>query len=153
MARAAKGTLLQMGLTTSGSTFATIGEVRDIAGPGYSLETVDVTSHSSTGDYEEIVPTILRTGDVTFDINFDPKDNSHMSVAGGGSVNGLFHVFENKEKRYMRLDVPSSSERARITFQAYVTGFSLNHAVLSEQLASVVLKPTGAPVWTTATGA
>ena len=149
MARAAKGTLLKLGKITTGSTFATVGEVKDISGPGYSLETVEVTSHTSTGDYEEIVPTILRTGDVTFDINFDPNTNTHMNAAGGGSSDSLFHAYENKERRFYELNVPASVGRAVITFGAYVTGFSLGHAVLGEQLASVTLKPTGAPIWTT----
>ncbi len=149
MARAAKGTLLQVGNTASTVVYSTVGEVRDIAGPAYSLETVETTSHSSTGDYEEIVPTILRTGDVAFDVNLDPKDATHLSTAAGGSTDGLFHLFENKINRTMQVVVPSSTGTSTITFNAYVTGFSLSHPVLGEQLASVTIKPTGAPTWST----
>jgi predicted secreted protein len=109
MARAAKGTLLQVGNTATTIVYTTVGEVRDISGPAYSLETVEVTSHSSTGDYEEIVPTILRTGDVSFDINLDPKDATHLSTAAGGSTDGLFSLFENKTNRTMQLVVPASA--------------------------------------------
>ena len=41
-----------------------VAQVTSISGPGISLDTVDVTEHDGDG-WEEVVATILRSGEVT----------------------------------------------------------------------------------------
>ena len=70
------GTVLKRGATP-------IAQVLDISGPGLSADTEDVTSHDSTGGWEEHVVTVLRTGDVSFDIEYDPNAATHKNAAAG----------------------------------------------------------------------
>ena len=49
-----------------------IEEVRDISGPEFTLDMVDVTSHDSPNGYEEKKPTIKRLGDITFNMSAVP---------------------------------------------------------------------------------
>src|SRR5574343_1494898 len=72
----AYGTLLKRGATT-------VVAVTSISGPGLSLDTEDVTSHDSTGAWEEVVGTILRSGEVTLDLVYDPAAATHKNAAGG----------------------------------------------------------------------
>jgi hypothetical protein len=40
-----------------------VANVTNIGGPSLALDVEDVTSHESTGGWEEVVATILRTGE------------------------------------------------------------------------------------------
>ena len=60
-----------------------VAQVRNISGPSLSLDTEDVTSHDSTGGWEEVVATILRSGEVTLDLVYDPAAATHKNAAGG----------------------------------------------------------------------
>jgi hypothetical protein len=59
---------------------ATVGQVANISGPGLSLDTADATTHDSPGGWEEVVPTILRSGEVTLEILFDPDNVTHQGL-------------------------------------------------------------------------
>lgn len=61
-----------------------VANVTNIGGPSLALDVEDVTSHESTGGWEEVVATILRTGEVTLDINFDPASLMHKIGTGAG---------------------------------------------------------------------
>ncbi len=57
--------------------------VTNISGPGLSLDTEDVTTHDSTGAWEEVVGTILRSGEISMDIVYDPAHATHKNAANG----------------------------------------------------------------------
>jgi hypothetical protein len=132
------GTLLQIGDGGGPETFTTIGEVKDISGPSLALDTEDATSHDSTDGWEVLVPTILRSGEVTFDINFDPDEGTHDITTG------LLADEVAKTLRHFKLIFPdlTSTEWA---FSAYVTGFETSAPVAGVLGASVTLKPSGQP--------
>jgi hypothetical protein len=73
---AAFGTLFKIGATT-------VTEVTSISGPGISVDTIDVTNHSSTGAWKEFVAGCLDGGEVTLDINYVPTDATHKNAASG----------------------------------------------------------------------
>ena len=81
-ALSAFGTLLRIGDGATPENFTTITEVVEISGPNLALNTEDATSHDSPGGYEEWVGTILRTGEVSFDVNFLPTDATQSFAAG-----------------------------------------------------------------------
>ena len=58
-------------------------QVKSISGPGLTLDTEDVTSHDSTGGWEEVVGTILRSGELSCDMVYDPAHATHKYAAGG----------------------------------------------------------------------
>jgi predicted secreted protein len=129
---AAYGALLKRGATT-------IAAVTNISGPGLSLDTEDVTSHDSTGAWEEHVATILRSGEVTADIVYDPNDATHKNAAGG-----LLADLVSRAAQTYSIVFPST---AAVTweFSAFVTGFEPSAPVDGALTASVTFKPTGQP--------
>jgi predicted secreted protein len=132
---AAYGTRLEIGDGGTPETFTQIAEVLDISGPEFSADTEDVTSHSSTGGWEEHIPTILRSGEISFEVNLVPSDTSHAA---------LRTAFTNRTRRNWKLVFPDSSSTTW-SFAAYVTGFSVSAPVAGKLGAEITLKLTGQP--------
>jgi predicted secreted protein len=74
--QAAYGTMLNWGDGGGTEAFAPVAYVTNIGGPGLALDTEDVTSHDQATAWEEVVPTILRSGEVSIDLVFDPADDT-----------------------------------------------------------------------------
>ena len=118
----------------------TYAQVTNISGPGLSLDTVDVTSHDSTGGWEEVVGTILRSGEITMDIVYDPANATHAN-AGDGLLADLvsrtlvttFHL------------VFSDAAATEWDFEAFVTGFEPSAPVDGALTAVVKFKISGQP--------
>lgn len=135
---AALGTLLKKGDGGSPETFATIAEVLDIGGPELGLDTEDATSHDSTAGWEDVVPTILRSGEVTFEINYVPSHATHNASTG------LVADMKNKTKRNFQLVFPNAGTTTW-AFAAYVTKFAPKAPVAGKLAASVTVKVSGQP--------
>jgi len=131
-------TLLQLGDGGGPEAFTTIAEVKDISGPDISVDTEDITPHDAVGGWEEFIPTILRSGEITFDLNFVPSNAAHGDTSGG-----LINLLKNRTKRNFKMVLPTSPTYTW-AFAAYVTGFSNSEPVGGVLGASVTLKPTGA---------
>jgi len=132
------GIQLQRGNGASPESFTTIAEVKDISGPEITLDTLDVTTHSSSGHYEEVIPTILRSGEVTFDVNWVPADATHQ---------GLITDRDNRTKRTFTM-IMTDPGTATWTFAAYVTKFAVAGPVVGVLGGSITLKITGQPTLT-----
>lgn len=132
------GAQLQIGDGGSPENFTTIAEVKDISGPALAQDTVDVTNHDSTGNWEEHIGTILRSGEVTFDINYLPTDSTH------DATDGLLSDKEDQTLRNFQLVFPDGSN-TQWDFSALVTGFEPSAPVSDELSASVTLKISGQP--------
>lgn len=126
------GTLLKRGATT-------IAQVMDISGPGLSLDTEDVTSHDSTGGWEEVVGTILRSGEISFTIAYDPNAATHKNAAGG-----LLADLAARAAQTYSLVFPSTAA-VTWTFSALITGFEPSAPVGGALTAAVKMKITGQP--------
>jgi len=144
LGRWAYGTLLQLGDGMMTEVFTTIAEVKDIDGPDISMDTEDITPHDAVGGWEEFIPTILRSGEITFDLNFVPDNVQHGDVSGG-----LINLLKNRTKRNFKLVLPTSPAYTW-EFAAYVVGFSNSMPVGGVLGASVTLKVTGSLSLTTA---
>ena len=129
----AYGTALYKG-TTTGTAYA---QVTNISGPSLSLDTADVTSHDSTGAWEEVVATILRSGEITLDIVYDPAHATHKNSAGG-----LLYDFAARTAIVMTL-VFSDTATTEWTFSGLITAFEPGMPVDGALTASVTIKPTG----------
>ena len=112
--------------------------VTNISGPNLSVDTEDVTSLDQTTAWEEHVATILRSGDISLDIVYDPADATHKYAAGG-----LLYDMVSRTAIALTL-VFSDTASTTWTFSAFVTGFEPSMAVDGYLGASVSLKPTGA---------
>lgn len=129
---AAFGTALKL----DGTAFA---QVQSISGPGLSLDTEDVTTHDSTDGWEEVVGTILRSGEITLDIVYDPANATHKNAAGGL----IYKLTQRTADEYTL--VFSDTANTTWTFNAFVTGFEPGAPHDGALTASVKMKPTGKP--------
>ncbi len=132
------GTFLKLGDGASTETFATIAEVKDIKGPGLSLDTEDVTSHSSTAGWVERIGTLLDGGEVSFDMNWLPADDTQSYTAG------ILLDMKNRTKRNFQLVVPAATTLTW-AFTALVTKFEPDLKVKGVQSVSATLQITGQP--------
>jgi hypothetical protein len=112
-----------------------VANVTSIKGPGISLDVADVTAHDSANAWEESVATILRSGEVTIDIAYDPAAATIKNASGG-----LIYNLVQRAKANYTLILGGSS----FIFDAWVTKFEPSGGVADALTASVTLKPTGA---------
>jgi predicted secreted protein len=113
------------------------GQVQSVSGPGLSADTIDVTSHDSTNAWEEHVVGILRSGDVTMDIVWDPADAFYKNAG-----TGLLADFIARAAITLTLQFPDTAT-TEWTFSALVTGFEPSAPHDDMLAASVTFKLTG----------
>ncbi len=136
MAISAFGTLLKIGDGGTTETFTTIAEVTNISGPKLSVNTIDVTSHSSTG--KQFISGLKDGGEVTFTINFAPTGATHSRTSG------LLKDYENRTLRNFQLVFPDAGSTTW-SFAALVTNFDAKMPVDGALTADVTLKVSGVP--------
>jgi len=134
MGKAALGTLLKIQDDATATLFNTVGGVENISGPGLSLDMAETTDHDST--WEEMVPTILRTGEITFDINLDQNsETTHQT---------LLTRLKNKTNKVAQIVFPDDGTTTW-EFAGYVTGFNPTMNTPDKLTAAITFKPTGVP--------
>ena len=124
--------------TQAGVAASEIAGVTNIGGPGIALDTEDVTTHDQSTAWEEVVATILRSGEISLDIVYDPADGTHDATTG------LVYRLENKLWSYFNL-IFADSGSTTWSFFGYVTGFEPGEPVDGALTASVTIKIDGAP--------
>lgn len=133
------GTLLKIGDgATPTEAFTTIAEVKDISGPSLALEVTEVTSHSSPNGWREKIGTLLDGGEVTFEINYVPTENTHD--AGTGLVKDM----KDRTLRNFQLVFPDVASTTW-EFSALVSAFEPSAPVDGSLAASVTLSISGEP--------
>jgi len=137
--RAALTTKLMVGDGEVVEAFTELAYVSNISGPGLAVDTEDVTTHDQATAFEEVVATILRTGEITLDIVYDPDEGTHDATTG------LLKDLEDKTLRNFQLQFPSTGY-VMFTFAAYVTGFEPGAPVGGALTASLSVKISGVPV-------
>ena len=122
---------------------AVIAKVKGITGPSLARDTADVTALDSPNGFEEIIPTVLRSGDVTFTLAFDPDNQGHLDLRDDivSATSRNFDIVLNA--------TPASGTVQTHNFDGYVTGFGNQMEVGSEITAEVTIKPTGGITTTT----
>jgi hypothetical protein len=126
--------------TTAGEAYVTIAQVASFGGPGMSLDTEDVTTHDQATAFEEVVATILRSGEMTMDIVYDPVDDTHDKA---GSL-GMLYRMDSKKLSSYKCTFPDAGSTIWY-FDAYCTGFEPGAAHDGALTASTTLKLTGVP--------
>ena len=116
-----------------------IVQVTNISGPGLSLDVEDVTTHDSTGAWEEVVATILRSGEVSMDIVYDPAAATHKNAAGGL----LADLVARTAVTYTLIF--SDAANTEWEFEAFVVGFEPDAPHDGALTASVTMKISGQP--------
>jgi len=117
-----------------------IQRVKSISGPALSRDLADVTPLNAQNGFEEQLPTILRSGDVTLEMSHIPGDSVHAALRAD---------VVSATKREFSVNIPTDSGTVEShTFFAYVTGFDLNNDPSGEVQSTATLKPTGVIVVT-----
>jgi len=111
--------------------------VTNIGGPGLGVDTTDVTTHDQATAWEETVATIIRSGEVSLDIVYDPADATHDAGTG------LIYRMEDKIYSFFKLIFTDDTEWE---FSGYVTGFEPSASVDGALTATVKAKITGQPL-------
>jgi predicted secreted protein len=132
------GTLLKIGDGAGPENFTTIGEVANISGPSLSMDSIDVTSHSSPDGWREFIGGLLDGGEISFDINFHPTESTHKLATG------LLGDMSAKTVRNFELIFPDGSS-TKWSFAALVTAFETGEPIDDKLSASVTLKLAGKP--------
>ncbi|RMD51892.1 outer capsid protein Hoc [Candidatus Parcubacteria bacterium] len=128
------GTTLAIGDgATPTEAFTTIPGVRNLTGPSYSSETIDVTHHASSGNYRQMLPTFLSAGEVSFDLLYDSADATHGQ---------LFTDFEARTLRNFELTFTDTGAEKH-SFAAYITGMELAAPIDDAVTMSVTLTISG----------
>ena len=133
------------GLTTDATSEIGVGGVAEvevagvtnISGPGLGVDTEDVTTHDSTAAYEEVVATIIRSGEITLDIVYDPGLAIHAAATG------LLYRLEDQIYSFFKLIFSDDTEWES---SGYIIGFEPGSPVAGALTASVKAKITGQPL-------
>jgi hypothetical protein len=128
---AATGAILERGAVT-------IAYVKTISGPNLSVDVDDVTTHDSTGAWEEVVATVLRSGEVTLEIVYDPEETTHKEDTAG-----ILEDLIGRASTAYSLIFPVSA--VEWDFNAFVVGFTPSAPVGGALTATVMFKLTGQP--------
>jgi len=142
---AAFGAVLQSNLLAGDDavTFRDIAYIRSIGGPPLALDTADVTSHDSSNAWEEVVPTILRSGEISFDIVYDPTDVTIEATTAGlvyGMKNKTLYTF-----KVLFYNDPDVADRTTWELDGYVTGFEPSQPHDGALTAALKFKVTAEP--------
>lgn len=135
------GTLLKLGDGASPEVFTTIAEVKDITGPGLTMEFAEFTHMQSDSGYREYKPTFKASGDITFNCNFLP-DNATQ----GFTSTGLIYDYEQKTLRNFQLLFPDTGATLA-SFAAYVANIQPSTPMSGPMELAVTLRVTGPVTW------
>ncbi len=81
---------------TISSVLTSIAQVKSISGPDVEMDTVDVTTHDSTGQWEEHVASIKRSGQITLELEYDTANAQVVFwLANLGTANAMKILFNN----------------------------------------------------------
>jgi predicted secreted protein len=141
MGISAYGTLLKIGDGAGPEVFTTVAEVKTIGGPNIKVDTVDLTTHSSSGAWRQFLATLIDPGELSIDVNFLPTNATQSQSTG------LLKDLKNRTLRNWQLVFPDGSSTTW-TFAAYVTGFAISAPVDDLLGASVTLRLSGQPTLT-----
>jgi hypothetical protein len=132
--------------TTISINSTPIGQIMDITGPQLSTDVDEITNHDSPDHTEEFIPTVKRTGEITFPLVFDPDNNAHAALQA---------AWDERSKDDYVMAYPDSSGEveagATWSFSAYCIGFSMSAPVTGHLAADVTLRVTGSPVFNSST--
>lgn len=127
--------------TVAGIAYTEIANATTPVGPSMKVDIEDTTTHDSTGRFRECVPTIIRTGQMKLDINYDPDNATHDASTG------ILYRHANELLGAYQLRLPDAGH-TMFSFDAYVSSFEPSEPVAGKITASVAFDITGVPTLT-----
>lgn len=123
-----------------GSTdFVPIAELRDITAPPLTRKAIETTTHNE--DDDQFIVGVRRHGDLSFDMNFLPRDETHDHLTG------LQKLWFDGDRVIIRLTYPDGASGTQWLFSGFVTSIGATLPVDDRLAAPVTLRPTGKHDW------
>lgn len=121
--------------------YTTLAEVVDISGPSFSQSVFDAPSQEVT--WQKRVAGIVSAGEVSFGLNFIPKEATHDDSTGvlsrlGSMTDGAFRL---------RFNDAGTGTRSEWRFSGYLTGFEHDLPVDGIAQANVTIQINGQPTF------
>lgn len=139
-ARAAINTLLQVGNGASPESFTTIAGVSSINGPDFSVNVVDVTTHSNANPWRSKIPTLLDPGSLSFELFLDPSETTHQEDS-----TGVVSMFMNRSVKRFKLQFPQPNQASYYICTGFFSALGQAFPVDGVIVANATLTFTGPP--------
>jgi len=140
--KAAFGCVVNFGTVTGTATTGTLANVTGISGLDGDTETIDVTSHDSSGAYREKVASFMDAGQLNFDVNLDPNATTHRATTGG-----IMYLRDQRTIVPWKVTFPGTPVHSFIV-QGFVKNAGIDLPYDDKQVMSVVVELTGSATWT-----
>lgn len=121
-------------LTVGGTPVPSMG---DLNLPGMEPDMIDVTTHDSPGGFEEAVAAILKSGDCTFSVEFDPANAGHQALITAAKSRAVSAIVATL----------ATSPAATCSFDGWVGLGGVKVPVKGSQTMEVKIKASGEVTW------
>lgn len=146
-------TLFKLGDAASPEVFNTLANVGDINELlSMTADTADVTSHSTSLPWSQIIPTILNGGKLSFPIFFIPSSGAASGgIIGHNNTAGFMKAFTDRgaggvagTPHNMKIVFPDVAVTT-YTFTGFVTAFKMKAPVKGVEMADIEISVTSRP--------
>ena len=131
----AKGTQFKRGNAATPEVFTAIAEIVTLSGPPLARDMEDVTNHDSTAGWEEALPTVLRSGSISLELNYQPAIATHAQLVDD-LESGTAHNYQL---------IFSDVGLTTWTLRCFMESVSIEAPAAGKLACTVTLKITGQP--------
>ncbi len=139
------GAEIQKGVGNSPENFISVLGVKSINGPGITRDTVDVTTMQSAGGYREFIGALVDGGEVSFDANFLPLDETQNQAEGGFMAEFDKGSCDSRSNWRILLPACEGDPEAYFAFRGIVTGQEVEIPLEDVMGFSGTIKVSGRP--------
>ena len=125
------------GVTLSGATTGSVGQITSLEVDGIKCDSVDVTAADSPNACRQFLPTVIDPGEITFEINHDGSAD--------GIANKLHATILARTVEVWTVTFPDTSTWA---CSGFITNFGIKNDVEGKIANSITIKCSGLPVFT-----
>lgn len=123
------GLVIKMLTSTGPDVYTTLGQMKDIKPSGFSVDMVDATHNESDDATEEVIPGLVRTGETSFNIHYNPASATMALLDGAKRLKKTFREVW-PDGRYVQYD-------------GYITNVEPDAPTEDKAVAAVTLKRSG----------
>jgi len=125
---------------TGDETYTVLAQVTSYGGPTWQVASIETTNLSD--DAKKYRPGIPDSGEMKFELNFDPADATHAD---------LKDLIEDPEVASWQVAFPTKPDATLFTFDGFATGMEVGGGGPEDKItASLTIKITGTVAVTTA---
>ncbi len=120
----------------NGTTLTRVTDVLSLTPPSPTRDTIDTTTHDSSGDYREFIASLIDSGEATVMVHYDPGSTGDLAINT---------VFASGALSAFAMDMNSSTgTQRRVSGSAIVTGYAPADVVIDDKMtATLTLKVSG----------